>query len=72
MLGQFRDIDAKPDIFTGWLITISSTIAVISLSDSNYKPGTVPSISSPSIIFLSTILFFYGFGSALVSVCIAA
>lgn len=60
----------KSYIFIGWLICIGSILGLASLADTSYKSGTVPPANSPSMMFLSIVVFFYGFGSAIVSVCI--
>ena len=62
----------KPYIFFGWLIAIIFIICLAALSDVNHTPGETPSANSPSIGFLSAVLFFYGFGSTMASVCIDA
>ena len=60
----------KSYIFIGWLISMGSVLALVSLADTSYKSGAVPRANAPSMMFLSTTVFLYGFGSAIVSVCI--
>lgn len=62
----------RPYIFVGWLIAVLFVISLAALADANHKPGDPPSDNAPSVGFLSTVLFFYGFGSAMSSVCIDA
>jgi MFS family permease len=58
----------KPYMTMGWVFAIIAIIALFFLSDASHTPGTTPSADAPSVGFLTTILFFYGFGSTLASV----
>lgn len=65
---SIRGYRRKPYMTVGWLLGILAIACLMIFSDSSHTPGTTPASNSPSVGFLTTTLFFYGFGSTLATV----